>query len=137
MANTVRSISPMVLMPCCTFSMPSRRIVIIPSFNAWLLISTALLPPECRERCGYWGTEHLGSWIVLFPSHVMHGYNAPASIGSWLQNVFSHDTQAGDSTALAGVHFLVPLSQLAKGDPLAWLRTAVRSLGRRIAPGWT
>lgn len=95
-----------------------------------MVISTALLPADCRERCGYWGTEHLGNWIVLFPSHVMHSYNAPASITAWLQNAFAHDQSDDDTTALAGVHYLLPLTDTVGTDSMTWVRTAVRALGR-------
>jgi hypothetical protein len=96
----------------------------------YVVLSTAVFPAAARQRCGYWATENLGSSILLFPLHVLHHYNAPAQLGSWLENVFGQDCDGGDGAGVVGVQYLLPLSEPAGIDPLQWLRAAVKGLSR-------
>ena len=96
----------------------------------YVVVSSGLLPPGCRTRCGYWTTEHMGASMVLFPTHVLHLYNAPASVSSWLQNEFGKDTGNGERARLVTLNYLLPLAAAADSEPYRWLNSAARALGR-------
>ncbi|MBD3239135.1 MAG: DUF1926 domain-containing protein [Chitinivibrionales bacterium] len=99
----------------------------------YVVTSSSLLPPAARARCGYWATEHLGSSVMVYPTHVAHTYNAPASLSSWLQNAFGQDPDRSERPKLTSLHFLLPLAAGADDEPYRWLRSAVRSLARTQA----
>lgn len=96
----------------------------------YVVVSANLFPPRQRKRCGYWATEHTGSSMVVFPTYVMHTYNAPSSLSGWLQNTFDEDPDNGERAHLVTLQYLLPLAAPADGEPYRWLKSAARSLGR-------
>ena len=96
------------------------------------VLSTAALPPEARNYCGYWTTEERGESIALFPSHGLHHYSAPADIIDWLEKLLSRDERATGGEQFVALHYLLPLQATGGIDPFRWLRFAVAEIDKRI-----
>lgn len=96
------------------------------------VLSSAALPPEARNRCGYWTAEQMGDSIALFPSHVLHHYSAPADIIDWLEKLISRDDQTHGNESLVALQYLLPLEPAGGIDPYRWLKFALAEIDKRI-----
>ena len=96
----------------------------------YVVLSKALLPAHYRSYCGYWMTEHMGSSIAVFPTHVVRPMQAESVLNS-LDLLFGEDRQAPSAVKLVSVELLYPLSNSAE-EASEGFQTAVRTLDKML-----
>jgi hypothetical protein len=125
-------VAPSGFMPPFSNWEPSHIATLRAAGLGYIVLSSAALPPQARNCCGYWTTEHAGNAITLFPGHLLHHYSAPADVIDWLEKLVARDDRNGECERFVAIHYLVSLKPEAGIDPYRWLKHTAAELNKRI-----
>lgn len=119
----------------------------LPSFSSWepssigsfsklglsySVLSSAALPNEAQNSCGYWFSEQGGDTLALFPSRLLHRFSAPADIIEWLERLIAQDGRPEAAEKIVTIHYLLPLQPEKGDDAYRWLKSAVTELDKHL-----
>jgi hypothetical protein len=111
---------------------PSYCTTVRPLGLRYAVLSHTIWPHNARSICGYWYTEQGGDGVVLFPSHVLHHFSAPADLIDWLGRIVARDESGNNREKLITIQYLLSLQAEGGIDPYRKLKYLVAELDRHI-----